>query len=270
MVEAAGAGVRVDALALSASATALLREIVELAADAPPGPATMRHLLDDLQQLIGCDSAAGYTLDVPARRQRYNQQVMSGEHVLALPKELEEQAADAAQRRFFELYWSSSCSRSEWPGVPNVMALSEFSTPQQWQNDPMREVLEVDGEGPIIDDLVVAYPEGAGRSRRLLFVRERGRRFGERELLLMKLLLPHLDRPLAAAAKSSSPATPALTRRQREILNLVRVGMANKQIAGTLGISEGTVRKHLENIFARLGVQSRTAAATVAVNTREG
>lgn len=42
------------------------------------------------------------------------------------------------------------------------------------------------------------------------------------------------------------------------------LGMPNKRIGRILGISEGTVRKHLENIFERLGVQSRTAAVGAA------
>ena len=52
----------------------------------------------------------------------------------------------------------------------------------------------------------------------------------------------------------------ALTRRQRELLGLVAAGHTNGQIARRLSISEATVRKHLENIFARLGVTSCTAA----------
>lgn len=51
---------------------------------------------------------------------------------------------------------------------------------------------------------------------------------------------------------------------QREVLRLVRLGMANKEVAQALGISPGTVRKHLEHTYARLGVQSRTEALRAA------
>jgi DNA-binding NarL/FixJ family response regulator len=51
-----------------------------------------------------------------------------------------------------------------------------------------------------------------------------------------------------------------LTGRQRELLRMVAAGHDNIAIARQLGVSPGTVRKHLENAFARLGVSSRTAA----------
>jgi DNA-binding CsgD family transcriptional regulator len=51
-----------------------------------------------------------------------------------------------------------------------------------------------------------------------------------------------------------------LTDREREVLMLVREGKTNSQIARELWIAHGTVRKHLEHIYRKLGVQSRTAA----------
>jgi DNA-binding NarL/FixJ family response regulator len=55
--------------------------------------------------------------------------------------------------------------------------------------------------------------------------------------------------------------TVSLTDREREVLDLVRGGLANKQISRRLGISESTVKAHLTNIFQRLGVSDRTQAA---------
>jgi len=52
-----------------------------------------------------------------------------------------------------------------------------------------------------------------------------------------------------------------LTAREREVLSLVTLGMANKQIGQTLQISERTVKAHLGNIFTRIGVSDRTSAA---------
>ena len=52
-----------------------------------------------------------------------------------------------------------------------------------------------------------------------------------------------------------------LTPREAEVLGLVREGLANKQIARRLGISERTVKAHLTSVFARIGVLDRTQAA---------
>lgn len=53
---------------------------------------------------------------------------------------------------------------------------------------------------------------------------------------------------------------PPLTAREREILELVAAGKTNAEIAETIWIAPGTVRKHLENVYEKLGVHSRTAA----------
>jgi DNA-binding NarL/FixJ family response regulator len=60
----------------------------------------------------------------------------------------------------------------------------------------------------------------------------------------------------------ATPAGPAqLTPREAEVLSLVRSGLANKQIARRLGISERTVKAHLTSVFQRIGVVDRTQAA---------
>jgi DNA-binding NarL/FixJ family response regulator len=56
--------------------------------------------------------------------------------------------------------------------------------------------------------------------------------------------------------------TAQLTARHWEVLHLVAAGHTNTQIARRLGISEGTARTHLENIYRLLRVSSRTAAVT--------
>ena len=53
---------------------------------------------------------------------------------------------------------------------------------------------------------------------------------------------------------------PRLTPRESEILELVGEGMTNAEVAKTLWLSPGTVRRHLENAFEKLGVHTRTAA----------
>ncbi|WP_407165145.1 response regulator [Bradyrhizobium sp. ORS 111] len=59
-----------------------------------------------------------------------------------------------------------------------------------------------------------------------------------------------------------------LTTREGEVLSWLSKGKTNRDIAQILGVSPRTVDKHLEQIYAKLGVDNRTAAATIAVNAR--
>lgn len=72
---------------------------------------------------------------------------------------------------------------------------------------------------------------------------------------------PRAARELLGARRTTSTATADLTPRETEVLELVRQGMANKQIARRLGISERTVKAHLTSTFQRIGVVDRTQAA---------
>jgi DNA-binding CsgD family transcriptional regulator len=62
---------------------------------------------------------------------------------------------------------------------------------------------------------------------------------------------------------------PRLTPRERQILDLVAEGKTNAQIAERLWVSPGTVRKHLDNVYAKLGVHTRTAAAAFVRELKE-
>lgn len=71
-----------------------------------------------------------------------------------------------------------------------------------------------------------------------------------------------LDPRVARALLPSRAASgPGLSERERQVLELVAQGLANKQVALRLGISERTVKVHLGNVFRRLGVADRTSAA---------
>lgn len=72
---------------------------------------------------------------------------------------------------------------------------------------------------------------------------------------------PQVARVLLDVRRSPSASKAALTEREEEVLRLVQAGMANKQIARQLGISERTVKAHLTKTFQSLGVSDRTQAA---------
>jgi DNA-binding NarL/FixJ family response regulator len=70
-----------------------------------------------------------------------------------------------------------------------------------------------------------------------------------------------LDPRVAGALLPAAHAPDVLTDRETEVLRLATKGMANKQIARALGITERTVKVHLGNVFRRIGVSDRTSAA---------
>ena len=72
---------------------------------------------------------------------------------------------------------------------------------------------------------------------------------------------PQVARVLLDAKRVGTGGHGSLTEREAEVLNLVRDGLANKQIARRLEISERTVKAHLTKIFQTLGVTDRTQAA---------
>jgi DNA-binding NarL/FixJ family response regulator len=78
---------------------------------------------------------------------------------------------------------------------------------------------------------------------------------------------------LLRLAKDSGTSTPlefsrdlGLTSREGEVLSWLSKGKTNRDIAQILGLSPRTVDKHLEQIYSKLGVENRTAAAAIAVN----
>lgn len=79
---------------------------------------------------------------------------------------------------------------------------------------------------------------------------------------------PSVMTKVAAWARGEQPKLCGLTEREREVLRLVAAGKTNKEIARSLQISAKAVEKHLSEIFAKLNVSSRSAAAAWAV--REG
>ncbi len=95
-----------------------------------------------------------------------------------------------------------------------------------------------------------------------------GRDFSERDRLMLSLLRPHFERArlnVLAAAEAEGECLPLASRgftpREAEVARWLAEGKTNPEIAMILGMRPRTVEKHAEHVFAKLGVENRTAAA---------
>ena len=70
----------------------------------------------------------------------------------------------------------------------------------------------------------------------------------------------HRNGQQAQVDAGSESEDPDLTRREKEILNLIEMGMSNREMAEKLVIAEGTLKRHVANIYQKLGVHNRTQA----------
>lgn len=164
---------------------------------------------------------------------------------------------------FMDLYWSCRyCSSPDGEADQRrVRLLSDYYSLRQWRGEPLYiDCLSATG---IIRSLMVPLTGGPGHSPRLVLARTSGSDFNRKDRALLSLLRPHLNE-LYRRSRRPPDRADALTPRQRELLALVARGLSNREIAGELFLAPGTVRKHLENIFERLGVSSRLAAVALA------
>jgi ATP/maltotriose-dependent transcriptional regulator MalT len=131
------------------------------------------------------------------------------------------------------------------------------SRTRAYANSPLGSAFAALG---IKDEILVPMtPLGGLHRRLLLFRQDGGPDFSEREKAMLAPARPHVAE-LHTRRDRELRGEPNLTPRQWEVLRQVATGASNTQIARTLRLSEATVRKHLENVFLRLGVQSRTEA----------
>jgi len=236
---------------------AALHELMELldAGHASPTPAqgVPAQVLERALALVPCDAASFAEFE---RGQRH--------HLVMQTFPVEDPGDHEPDEAVFWRHFDDclACSYPERTGdLRAVTTISDFYSARQFHSTGMY----VDYFGPldVEHEAMVSLSAPTGRSRRLVFFRGPGRDFDERDRLLLSLLRPHLDELYQQLEQHRHP-TPQLTERQWELLTLVARGHINAEIARLLFLSAGTVRKHLENIFQRLGVSSRTAAAAAA------
>jgi len=234
---------------LSAADLRRVLDAVDPAAHDGPGEFLPQSVLDCLVQLIGCDDATFQVMDAPRR------------HIEAQDTDPEFGAgADATE--MLDLFWSGFwdslyCSYPNRTGdYTSVTRLSDFSTRAELSRTPIGAYF---ARADVRHELMLPLPPDGEQDRRVMLFRSDGRDFTDRDSMLLHLLRPHVI-ALHLRQRRRAAGVPDLTARQMQVLRLVAAGCTNAQVARALGVSEATIRKHLENAFARLDVGTRTAA----------
>ncbi len=233
----------------------LLTEPVHVPAG--PGFATLAPaLLAALGELVPCD-VVGYN-DIAPRSARFNAVSDS----LGLDVQVDPEPDRVAQE-FFSLYWSSPpAAHPDRSGdFVSVVALSDLLSVRQWTASPLYGYLREDTDYE--RQLMLPLGGTHGRSRRVRFIRLRGQDFTDTDRAVAALLRPHLVAHLQSLELCLHGAQ-APTARQREVLDLLAAGSSNTEIARRMDISPQTVRTHLQQVYARLGVRNRTEAVAAA------
>ncbi|TWA90133.1 response regulator transcription factor [Bradyrhizobium stylosanthis] len=122
--------------------------------------------------------------------------------------------------------------------------------------DPIPQWIDQIQKGKAASKTVAMASSTANEQLRLQYVGK----LGPNELLL------RLAKDTGTDSPAEFPRELGLTTRESEVLSWLAKGKTNRDIAQILGLSPRTVDKHLEQIYAKLGVENRTAAAAIAVN----
>jgi DNA-binding CsgD family transcriptional regulator len=232
--------------------------------DLPAEEGLPPSLLADLMGQIRCDEVFFAGIDSRRQTQWFEQEIPF----------TDTPGREDLDRAHWQQYWHCQpCSYPDRTGdLRSVVKIADFYSARQWHSTGMY----CDHYRPygLEHELQLCLPgppgraAGPGRTVRLYFFRgPGGPDFSDGDRALLTLLRPHLHQAYLDAERRRHPV-PRLTPRQRDLLHLVAAGHTNAQIAHRLGISEGTVRTHLENIYGRLQVSSRTAAVTRAFTDR--
>ncbi|MGH3494692.1 MAG: helix-turn-helix transcriptional regulator [Sciscionella sp.] len=227
---------------------AQLRDALDLvgmvAADTGPDPFS-RAALSRLQEMTDADSAVGYVEARTTRAAESYQLVTRRGPTWMFP------ILDRVGQQ--DPIHAAHCRDLTAP-----VAISDRISAREFQRlDIYRLVCEPLG---VADSIRIYLPAPAGCARYFFFDRSR-RGFSPGVRTLLELLQPHLAGARARRGDDHSAlSADQLTPREAVVMRWVAAGACNAQIARQLWVSEHTVRKHLENVFAKLGVHSRTAA----------
>ena len=238
-----------------------LRDLMHLLTEPPRHqpigamPSVDHDVLALLNELVACDGVA-FNDYAPRRRSRLAfASSLAPDYVL---RDADIRPPDPALEVFLDHFWSAPCSYPDRTGDwQSVWTIEEHCSLREWQGSAMCVERRAIG-APMQDrDLFIPLRGPHGHSRRVIFIRFTGRDFDDAERALGALLRPHLVAYLHVRDVMSRGGVP-LTARQRQLLSFVADGYSNAQLARALGISAKTVRTHLQDIYARLGVHSRS------------
>jgi DNA-binding CsgD family transcriptional regulator len=234
-----------------------LEAVLEVTSDqAASGDALLHDVAEALADAAHADSVSVFDLDPRKRTFRLLADVVRDDSV----------ADDDAVELFWESYPDSVCSwtdpGSPWYGKhPARAPLAPETAYPTWRAFQQSRIMRGYGRAVGLGHYVlVPLSSDPSVSRRVLVNRPPDdSAFTDDELLMLRLLQPHIDAATGRALTGLS-GEQLLTARELEILAYVRGGRSTDDIANALWLSPRTVRKHLENVYAKLGVHSRAEA----------
>ncbi|EPD58855.1 helix-turn-helix domain-containing protein [Streptomyces sp. HGB0020] len=206
-------------------------------------------LLLGLQRLIPCDCACFSELDVPTRIHVNEQETPYDDW------------GDVGGDATLEGYWRWRHQHLQCVEVarvhvsPQVTQMTDFMSLRELMHLP----IYTEHLRPFKCIAAVALPTAPARTRVYQFFRQDPKPFTDHEMTTLRLMAQHLYAIYQEAALRRRPPV-RLTHRELDVLRCLARGMSTPQIAAQLAVTPGTVRKHLENAFGRLGVSSRAAA----------
>jgi DNA-binding CsgD family transcriptional regulator len=213
-------------------------------------------VLDGLAALVRCDAVSFPECDLAHQRGILLQWREDGERSLFLGDDPPDPVEIWGYTRDF-----LPCEYPHRTGdLVTVVRWSDFYTQRELRNVPL--IAEFFGRDGMTHGMHASFPTLPGQMRKISFWRGPGSDFTERDRLVVELLRPHLWEVYLDAQRRRQQV-PQLSPREWEVLRLAREGYGNAEIARRLFISVSTVRKHMEHIFDRTGVRSRTAAAAL-------
>jgi DNA-binding CsgD family transcriptional regulator len=236
----------IEQLGISAADVSLILDVVDRHRCGEAGQHLPDSMLRDLAKLVPFDDATFQVMD-PYR------------HAMSVQAVEPSDDGDGDLDLWWPAFWES-CSYPQRTGDFASVWRGSDALPGLAPGPHWAEFLEVSPESAA-HHVVVSLPPFGAVDRRLILWRESNPDFSDRDVQLLTLLRPHLAEVYDQHQEALS-GTPELTVRQWEILRLVSDGFTNGQIARRLGLSEATVRKHLENTYSRLGVTNRTSAVS--------